>query len=72
MRFGSYAKGKKEISPSEIIKITYHGTHDYDIKTIYTDDGRTMSGSTVATPFKEFIVTGNVMDDHFLILKRKY
>jgi arylesterase/paraoxonase len=34
------------------------------------DDGEKMSGSTVAAPFGDLILTGNVMDDHFLILKR--
>ncbi|AXT56456.1 hypothetical protein D1815_12040 [Aquimarina sp. AD1] len=71
LRFGSYAKGKKETSPSEIIKITYNGKNDYTIKQQYTDDGTGMSGSTVATPYKNLIITGNVMDDHFLILKVK-
>ncbi|WP_299315072.1 SMP-30/gluconolactonase/LRE family protein [uncultured Aquimarina sp.] len=71
LRFGSYAKGKKETSPSEIIKVTYRGENDYDIEQVYTNDGTVMSGSTVATPFEDFIITGNVMDDHFLILKTK-
>ncbi|WP_298543024.1 SMP-30/gluconolactonase/LRE family protein [uncultured Aquimarina sp.] len=71
LRFGSYAKGKKETSPSEIIKVTYREKNDYDIEQIYTNDGTIMSGSTVATPFEDLIITGNVMDDHFLILKTK-
>ncbi|MFD2564988.1 strictosidine synthase family protein [Aquimarina rubra] len=71
LHFGSYAKGKKETSPSEIIKVTYRGKNDYDIEQVYTNDGTIMSGSTVAAPFKDLIITGNVMDDHFLILKRK-
>ncbi|AXT52886.1 hypothetical protein D1818_19420 [Aquimarina sp. BL5] len=71
LRFGSYAKGKKETSPSEIIKITYRGKNDYNIEQVYTNDGTVMSGSTVATPFKDLIISGNVMDDHFLILKTK-
>ncbi len=35
------------------------------------EDGAKMSASTVATPFNNLIFTGNVMDNHFLILKRK-
>ena len=71
LRFASYAKGKKETSPSEIIKIEYKGKNDYTIETIYLDDGKTMSASTVAAPFGNLILTGNVMDDAFLILKKK-
>ncbi len=70
LRFASYAKGKKEISPSEIIKINYRSKGDYTIEQIYIEDGSTMSGSTVAAPFGNIVLTGNVMDDNFLILKR--
>ena len=69
LRFGSYAKGKEDTSPSEIIKITYHKKNDYDIEQVYTNDGTEMSGSTIAVPFEDLIITGNVMDDKFLILK---
>ena len=70
LRFASYAKGNKEISPSEIIKINYKGKRDYTIEKMYIDDGRTMSASTVAAPYNNLIMTGNVMDSHFLVLKR--
>ncbi len=70
LRFASYAKGQKKTAPSEIIKINYKGTGDYTLETIYLEDGTTMSGSTVAVPYKDLIITGNVMDPNFLILKR--
>jgi len=70
LHFKSYAQGKKETSPSEIIKITYKRKGDYTIESIYTGDGSNMSGATVAAPFGDYIFTGNVMDSHFLILKR--
>ena len=68
--FSQYAKGKKTIAPSEIIKINYRGKNDYSVEKIYVEDGSTMSASTVAAPFGSFILTGNVMDDEFLILKK--
>lgn len=70
LRFTSYAKGKKETSPSEIIKIIYTTKGDYTIEQIYIEDGSEMSASTVAAPFGNLILTGNVMDDKFLILER--
>jgi arylesterase/paraoxonase len=70
LHFAAYAKGKKEISPSEIIKINYRSKGDYTIEQIYMEDGSTMSASTVAAPFGDLILTGNVMDDNFLVLKR--
>ena len=71
LRFAAYAKGKKEISPSEIIKINYKGKHDYMIEKVYINEGAEMSASTVAAPYKNLILTGNVMDTHFLILKQR-
>ncbi len=71
LRFASYAKGKKETSPSEIIKINYRGKNNYTIKQLFLDDGKLMSASTVAAPFKNLIITGNVMDANFLILKKE-
>lgn len=70
LKFASYAKGKEEFSPSEIIKIIYRGKNDYTIETVYLEDGKAMSASTVAAPFGDLLITGNVMDDAFLILKR--
>ncbi|MEP3209162.1 MAG: SMP-30/gluconolactonase/LRE family protein [Maribacter sp.] len=69
LRFSSYAAGKKETAPSEIIKIDYRGSNDYSIEKVYINDGTSMSASTVAVPYDDIILTGNVMDSHFLILK---
>jgi arylesterase/paraoxonase len=69
LAFSSYAAGNNKISPSEIIKIQYRGTGDYTIEEVYLNDGKQMSGSTVAAPYRNLIVTGNVMDSHFLVLK---
>jgi len=70
LKFAAYAQGKEAISPSEIIKIEYKGKNDYKVEKIYANDGTDMSASTVAAPFENFILTGNVMDENFLILKR--
>jgi len=37
LHFASYAKGKKAIAPSEIIKINYKGKKDYTIEKIYVN-----------------------------------
>ncbi len=71
LHFDAYAKGNEEFSPSEIIKIRYTKKGKYSIEQIYMEEGHNMSASTVATPFGNLILTGNVMDNHFLILKRK-
>jgi arylesterase/paraoxonase len=71
LRFATYAKGKEKTSPSEIIKISYRGKGDYTIEQVYMEDGSAMSASTVAAPIRDIILTGNVMDDKFLVLKNK-
>ena len=69
LAFSSYAGGTKEISPSEIIKIEYRGKNDYTIEKVYVNDGAEMSAATVAAPYQDVIIAGNVMDSHFLVLK---
>ena len=69
LHFNFYANGNQKIAPSEIIKINYIEKENYLIEQVYIEMGNTMSGSTVAAPFGNLIFTGNVMDDHFLILE---
>ncbi len=71
LRFSAYAKGKRETAPSEIIKIEYRSKGDYTVNSVYLEDGRNMSGCSVATKWNDLILTGNVMDDNFLILQSK-
>ena len=70
LHFNSYAFGYNNISPSEIIKLQYFGIENYKLETVYLENGEEMSGSTVAAPFGNLILMGNVMDDHFLILEK--
>jgi arylesterase/paraoxonase len=65
-----YLKGKADQSPSEIIRIDYRKLNDYDLETIYLNDGNELSASTVAAPYRNLLLVGSVSDDHFLILKR--
>jgi len=71
LRFSAYAAGKKQTSPSEIIKISYRQKGDYTVEKVYVENGDEMSASTVAATYKNLIFTGNVMDDNFLILEQK-
>lgn len=69
LAFKSYSKGKKPKVPSEIIKIEYRKKGDYEIEKIFIDDGTIISASTVAGIYKDLIFIGNVMDNHFTVLK---
>ena len=68
LRFAAYAKGDQETAPSEVIQITYRGTGDYEVTSVYVENGERMSGSSVAVPWGDLIFVGNVMDDGFLVL----
>lgn len=70
LAFAFYAKGNKEFAPSEIIKIDYREKGDYTIESVYVDDGKSMSASTVAGIYGNLMLLGNVMDGHFLIVER--
>ena len=70
LHFSSYAAGKREKSPSEIVVIDYQGKSKYEVSSIYLEDGTAMSAATVAVPINDLIFFGNVMDEHFLILKQ--
>jgi len=69
LRFTAYAKGKKETSPSELLKITYREKGDYTVESVYTNDGSQLSASTVAAPFGDLILVGTVQDNKMLILR---
>ena len=70
LAFTAYAKGNAPITPSEIITLDYKSKGNYSLETVFLDDGKHMSSSSVATVYKDHIFVGNVMDDHFLILKK--
>lgn len=69
LRFTAYAKGKKETSPSEVLKIAYRATGDYSIESIYSNDGTQVSATSVAVPFGNLLLVGTVKDDKMLVLQ---
>ncbi len=70
LKLASYEKNKSPNSPSELIRVIYRRKGDYDVKSVFMDDGKNMSASTVAAPYGNFLFAGNLMDKKFLILKR--
>ncbi|MGB0369120.1 MAG: hypothetical protein ACPGD8_06925 [Flavobacteriales bacterium] len=69
LHFAGYAKRRKDISPSEIIKIEYRAKGDYSVTSVYENDGSQLSATSVATPLKDLIFAGTVADDKMLILR---
>ena len=67
MHFTSYAMGKVEYSPSEVIIIDYQSKSSYSIESVFEDTGENISASTVAIPFNGKVYIGNVMDVKLLV-----
>lgn len=66
-----FIKGNRATAPSEIIRISYRDKGDYDIKTVYLNDGSAMSASTVSANYDDLMLLGNVCDDHFIVLRQE-
>ncbi|MEQ8470294.1 MAG: hypothetical protein RIC35_03875 [Marinoscillum sp.] len=70
MHFSYYMAGKSPTAPSEIVTIDYRGAGDYDVKSIFVDDGSTISASTVAVPFGNEVFIGSVMDEEVIVWQK--
>lgn len=71
LAYTAYSNFEEEKAPSEVLKLSYKGRGDYTLKSLFLDNGLKMSGSSVAARYGSHIFVGNVMDEHFLILKMK-
>lgn len=67
LAFAAYAAGKKEIAPSEVIKVT----NGEIVESLYENDGSIMSASSVAVPYEDLLFVGTVMDDKLVVLRKK-
>ena len=67
LTFASFAAGRKNVAPSEVIKVLYR-EQDSKVETVYMDDGTEVSASSVAIPFGDRLFIGNVMDSRFPVI----
>ena len=67
LAFLSHSKDHSKISPSEIVKINYRGKNDFTLKSIYTNDGKAVSGSSVGAVFGNKLIIGTVFENKVLI-----
>jgi len=65
--FTQYAALKKDISPSEVVRINFP---DASVESLYVNDGVELSTSCVAAPYGDYLFIGTVMDDKVLVLKK--
>ncbi len=69
LAFTSYAKKQKTIAPSEVITINYQDKKNFKVASIFVDDGNLISATSVAAPFGNVVLIGNVKDDTFLVME---
>ncbi len=67
--FVEHAKDASKPSPSEVWKITPHKENTFGVERIYTDDGKQLSGSSVAVPYMGQLFIGVVFDNKLLHAK---
>jgi len=71
LTFVKYSKNPKILSPSQVIKVVIQESGKYTVEEIYLNNGKPLSGSSVAAVFENQMLIGSVFDDHFLLCKMK-
>ena len=69
LTFVKYSKDPQALSPSQVIKVAQTSPGKYDVKEIYLDNGRPLSGSSVGAVFKDILLIGSVFDERFLLCR---
>jgi arylesterase/paraoxonase len=69
LTFVKYSKDPDALSPSQVITVAQKSPGQYDVKEIYLDNGRPLSGSSVAAVFKDKLLIGSVFDERFLLCR---
>ena len=69
LTFVKYSQNPKILSPSQVLKVAIKESGQNTVQEIYLNDGKHLSGSSVAAVFKDTLLIGSVFDDHFLLCK---
>ncbi len=69
LTFVKYSKDPGRLSPSQVLKLSVKQADDYKVKEVYLNDGRPLSGSSVAAVFKGTLLIGSVFDNRVLICR---
>ena len=67
LTFVKYSKDPKVLSPSQVIKVAIKESGQHSVKEIYLNNGKPLSGSSVAAVFENTLLIGSVFDEHFLL-----
>lgn len=67
LKFVAHAADPTKFSPSQVIKITLGNTGTYEVEEVFLNDGRSYSGSSVATIYNNTLLVGSVFEKSLLI-----
>ncbi len=70
LTFVKYAKDPNALSPSQVLRVNPNVGPPYQLTEVYLNDGRPLSGSSVAAVFGDKLLIGSVFDDRFLVCRR--
>lgn len=71
LAFLAHSNDHSKLSPSEIIKIGYKSKENYTSKSIYLNDGKPVSASSVGAVFGDKLLIGTVFKDKILLCKMR-
>lgn len=71
LAFLEHSKNQTKLSPSELIKINYSEKGKYQSESIYQNDGKILSGSSVGAFYQNKILIGAVFEDKVLLGEMK-
>lgn len=69
MIYPEYAQRKREISPSEVVKLSFDQAGKASTRSVLVNEGQLISGSTVACPFNGMLLIGSALDDKLVIVE---
>ena len=71
LSFTRHAKDKINLSPSQVLRVSLDSSYQYFYDEIYLNEGEELSGSSVGAIYKNNLLIGAVLTDHFLHCKLK-
>ena len=66
LSFLAHSKDKAKLSPSEVVRVLPLKNGGYDVSRVYQNDGKELSGSSVAVSWKDRLLIGAIYENHFL------
>lgn len=66
LSFVAHSKDASKLSPSEVVCVLPLKNGGYDVVRVYQNDGKELSGSSVAVSWKDRLLIGAIYENHFL------